>query len=193
MTIQNLLNEIKEKNYTDIIFDFDETLCTLHIDWAAWGEDILSFIHQYEPGFANPHNHREMNNLVKTHGGEYRKKLIEINRHLEKKYFSGYSRNVTALSFLKACSGIARVHLWTSNFNTTLDQVLEELGIDNLFRTKVFNNSVTYMKPDPDGFSYINTGDVPPGQFLFIGDSDSDRGASEALGIRFVHVLDIQS
>ena len=192
MDIQNHLKQIREENTTDVIFDFDETLATLHIDWGAWGRDILDFIHRYEPGFGSPHNHREMNALVRSHGLDYRNKLKEINRTLEQQYYSGYTTNHTAMRFLKEVADVARVHLWTSNFDTTLVPVLGELGIDDLFTTTIYNNTVTYIKPDPEGFSYINRDKRPVSQFIFVGDSDSDRGAAEALGMRFLHVLDIQ-
>ncbi|MFW5703793.1 MAG: HAD family hydrolase [Patescibacteria group bacterium] len=191
MSINDLLTEIKITPITDIIFDFDETLATLHIDWSRWGEEMASIIQRYESGPYNIFSHHALNELTRKHGLEFRREMIENNGPAEQRNCSGYTKHEPILRLLRQASEQSRVHLWTSNNRETVQPLLEELEIDNLFTRKVFYNDVTYIKPDPDGFTLINTDGITAEQFMFVGDSASDAGACSAAGIRFVHVDEV--
>jgi hypothetical protein len=51
MTIQELENYLKEKDKRHVIFDFDQTLATLLIDWSAWREKMKEFFSSYRIDF----------------------------------------------------------------------------------------------------------------------------------------------
>ncbi len=191
MTIHQILKRITHERITDIIFDFDETICTLQIDWGAWSVEMDRFIRQFEPEFHGSLSHTAINQLTRTYGPEFRRALIEKNTDLEHAHYHGYTRVDQGLALLKAVAGECNVHLWTSNNRQTVTPVMQKEGIDKLFTTTVCYNDVLYIKPDPDGFRLINTTNLPVSQFLFIGDSASDRGVCEALGIEFIDVLSI--
>lgn len=191
MTIDLILKRIKHEDITDIIFDFDETICTLQIDWGAWSVEMNRFIRQFEPEFHASLSHTAINQLTRTYGPEFRRALIEKNTDLEHAHYHGYTVVDQGLALLMAVAGECRVHLWTSNNRQTITPVLHSEEIDSLFTTIVCYNDVLYIKPDPDGFRLINTSNLPVLQFLFIGDSASDRGACEALGIEYIDIRTI--
>jgi FMN phosphatase YigB (HAD superfamily) len=192
MTIEAFIARIKTEQRTDIIFDFDETLCTLRIDWGSWKQRIEEAIHPYDAAFSSAFSHRALNELTARLGRPFRNHIIEVNRAAERENYHGYSRNEAALEALGKASEIARVHLWTSNCRDTLTPILRELHIDGLFSTKVYFDDVMLIKPDPEGFSRINTTTAPVERFLFVGDSDSDRGACQTLGIEYVDVGELE-
>ncbi|MCX7996213.1 MAG: HAD-IA family hydrolase [Patescibacteria group bacterium] len=188
MSIDKQLERVSAGQKTNVIFDFDETLCTLHIDWGGWSNRMAEAIRRYDPEFRGYPSAEELNGLVHRYGQNFRQDMIEANALAEREFFSGYSRNDNALEFLRRVSNYAQVHLWTSNDRRTVEPILQELDIAGLFRHTVFNNDVTFMKPDPDGMRYINSEGLPVTEFLFYGDSAYDRGACEAAGIEFVHI-----
>lgn len=192
MNVAQILERIHNGSTTDIIFDFDETLCTLEIDWGAWSVEMDRFIRQFEPDFNGSLSHTAINQLTRMYGPEFRRALIEKNTDLEHAHYHGYTVVEQGLSLVKTVANKCRVHLWTSNNRQTVTPVMKKEGIDTLFTTTVCYNDVQYIKPDPDGFSLINTTNLPVSQFLFVGDSASDRGACEALGIAFIDVWSLK-
>ena len=49
-------------------------------------------------------------------------------------------------------------------------------------------SDVDYLKPNPDGFKLIDDGKTNIDQYLFIGDSSNDEGATKALGMDYFEV-----
>lgn len=188
MTSQQILNSAQEGDITDIIFDFDETLCTLHIDWGRWSRYMMPLFERYENGPVHPLSHTGLNELTKKHGRAFRDEVIAANIVAERQFYHGYTTHDTVLELLRRLSRHARVHLWTSNCRETVEPVLEELSIRKLFTQTVYYNDVMYIKPDNHGLSCITASSYNPDQYLFIGDSASDEGAAQKSGIRFVHV-----
>lgn len=193
MTIQEILRDIQKNNITDIIFDFDETISTLHINWGRWADQIAEAVRQFEPDYQTAVSARPIDTVTRKHGADFRKHIIQANAQFEGENYNGHIVNPLALELVKECAKVCRVHLWTSNNKETVQPLLDELHISELFDKKIFFNDVMYIKPDPDGFRHININRLPVEQFLFVGDSVSDRGACEAVGMRFFDVRDITS
>lgn len=189
MTIPHLIQDLKQKNKTDVIFDFDETICTLHIDWNNWYTEMTAFTQTYDPEFGNMFDNKVRNASVKRLGHDFWEKLVEKNIEVEGKYISGHTWNEKCVELVHECveAGM-RVHLWTSNCRETVEPVMGEKLMGEQFTHKVFYNDVMSIKPDPEGFGKINEGGLDVGRFLFVGDSNADRGACEAAGIEYVDV-----
>lgn len=192
MTIDAFIKDIKKNGITDIIFDFDETLATLDIDWGAWEKAMTTHIREYEPTFSTSYSQGELNALTRKSGKEFRDKVIKVNATAEKQNYKGYTVNEIAVELLKACAKVSRVHLWTSNDLRTVGPLLIEMKIDRYFATTIFSGDVMYLKPDPIGFEKINIANQQAEKFVFVGDSAADRGAAEALGMKFVDVRDLE-
>lgn len=192
MTIQEFISDVKARNISDVIFDFDETLCTLDLDWGKWADQMLEVLKKYNPEHSNAYSQTELNDATRKLGKEFRTVIVKENAKAEKANYKGYSKNELALELLKQLRKVCRVHLWTSNDLRTVGPILIELGIANYFAASVFSGDVMFLKPDPDGFEKINMMKLPPEKFLFVGDSAADRGACEAVGIQYIDVRDLQ-
>jgi len=81
-------------------------------------------------------------------------------------------------------------HIWTSNNRKTLEPVMKDLPVADVFSKIVTKEEVNLLKPSPDGFKVIF--DPKKDQlddFLMIGDSDQDEGAAKNAGIDFFPVV----
>ena len=78
--------------------------------------------------------------------------------------------------------------MWSSNSSKAIDKVLKEEGLDKCFKLIVSRSDVDYLKPNPDGFKLIDDGKTNIDQYLFIGDSSNDEGATKALGMDYFEV-----
>ena len=78
----------------------------------------------------------------------------------------------------------------TSNFDSRLHGVIEELGIASQFDLVLTSGQVCARKPSPRILQKLmaETG-VPPEKCCLAGDSlTADKGAAEAAGVRFFHI-----
>lgn len=184
---------IIDNNKKHIIFDFDETLCTLLVDWAPWRKEMDALFALYgltpknEPGF----NYAEIiNRCVEKDGDGVRERVLEINYRIEKEHYSGYALSPLAMPLLELSKKYAKLYLWTSNDRRTVTPILEELNISKLFEKIVTRNDVKYSKPKADGFFLIHDKKSPLSQYLLIGDSRSDSGAAIDAGIDFLNIAE---
>lgn len=188
MQRSSFLEYLKRNKKKHVIFDLDETLVTLKINWNFWIEDMVNLFNKYGITHNNSDFAISENELIKKYGNDMRKKITEINYRHEKKYFSGYIKHTNILEILNFVYEKADLHLWTSNDKRTIMPVLQELKIDNYFKTIVTRNDVEFIKPDPSGFKIINKSSSSLYEFIFIGDSSADKGAALGAGIEFMHV-----
>ena len=197
-TIPNINKErffsyLETHNITDIIFDFDETLCTLEIDWYAWGDELNPFIKQHVKNFTTAWSHTELNKAIQEAGEQFKEELTARNIQLERKYYNGYTRDEEALKLLQEVAEKGyQLHLWTTNCKETVEPILQEVGIDKLFTNIAYFNNVQFIKPDPYGFTVLNPNNLPKEQFVFVGDSSSDKGVCDALNIPFFHINNVK-
>jgi phosphoglycolate phosphatase-like HAD superfamily hydrolase len=181
-------------HYQHIIFDFDETLATLHIDWSGWYGGISEIILKYEPSTDLPQviPHTLFNAYVKKYGGPIRKELWEFSADFELKANKGLTPNPTALSLLTSIGDDKKVYLYSSNSRRIILESLEKLGITNRFEKIVARDDVDFIKPDPHGFMLIYDGHSPLTQYVMVGDSSSDSGLAKNAKIDFINVSNIQ-
>lgn len=192
MNIKEFEIYLKEKNKKHIIFDFDETLCTLLIDWTNWIKEMEEVFSQCnvklstsESGYSS--YAKAQNICIKQRGDE----ILEINYSNEKEYYSGYDLSPVAIPLLELAKNYAELYIWTSNDKRTVLPILKELNIDKLFKKIIYRNSATYIKPNPEGFNLINERNNPKSEYLLVGDSEADKGAAIESGIDFLNIKEI--
>jgi FMN phosphatase YigB (HAD superfamily) len=190
--VHRFLETLHEKGYKRIIFDFDETICTLNIDWYSWSNTITGFIRTYDPEFSGALSHTRLNDAMRKLGPEFKEKLTNVNIKAEREEYHGYDRDEEMIEFVKEAAKEFTIHLWTTNCLETVTPVLTEVGLDDVFTNSAFFNNVPLIKPDPAGFKIISQDESNKGEFIFIGDSNSDEGAASALGIPFYHVNEVK-
>jgi HAD superfamily hydrolase (TIGR01549 family) len=195
MNIKEFENYIKEKNKKHIIFDFDETICELLINWKNWCKEIEELASDYdvelktsEFGFQNIQNA-----CIKKGGKEAWDKILEISYRNEKECYSGYKLVPVSLPIISLAKKYAELYVWTSNDQRTVMPILKELKINSSFSKVVARNDVDFIKPNPEGFYLIYDKNNPKSDYLMIGDSEADLGASKDAGIDFINIKELSA
>ncbi|MFA6047609.1 MAG: HAD-IA family hydrolase [Parcubacteria group bacterium] len=185
---------LRSKSKKHIIFDFDQTLCDLLINWDDWAKEMkalyLSFRINLDP---EKHGHLELQNMcVEKYGDEARDKILEINYRNEKDCSLGYKLLPATISILSLAKNLARLYIWSSNDRLTIKPILDEVGVEKLFSKIITRNDVTYVKPNPEGFYLIYNKNNPKSEYLMIGDSQADEKAAKEAGIDFLKIADLK-
>lgn len=191
MTILAFMEWLRANSKRYVIFDVDETLLTLHIDWPAWGEAIEQLFLSYDKNYTGSAYSgwaEAENDFMQRFGAEFRKKLIATSYRLEKQTFSGFTPNTTCIALCKAVAKSYPIGIWTSNDKRTVANPLREVGVFSLADSIVTRNEVNFLKPDPDGFRFFKKPEFSASDYVMIGDSQADKGAAKQAGISFFHV-----
>jgi phosphoglycolate phosphatase-like HAD superfamily hydrolase len=176
-----------------IIFDFDETLCTLLIDWTPWRKklDELFVTSDLTPKNEPDFNYADIvNRYIEKYGKAGRDEIVALNYRIEEDYYSGYELSPIALPLLESAEKFAQLYLWTSNDRRTVVPILRELEIVDKFQKIVTRNDVDYVKPKAAGFALIHDGRSARSRYLLIGDSRSDSGAAIDASIDFINIAE---
>lgn len=192
MRLENRLGRYIEKNdKTDIIFDLDGTLFRLNIPWERWDFGIRETLIKidssiYETYSAGNISLSELENrYTSTFGATLKKILIDHRRTFEATYRGISTPNQDLLRFLNKSHNYRKNYIWSSNTRSTIENVLEQYGISELFDTIVSGDDVNLLKPEPEGFFSLYTPDRAKEKYLMIGDSPLDMRAAENAGIDF--------
>lgn len=180
-----------------LIFDFDETIGTLLMDWTDVYGGMLRVIQKYEPTFALPSNqinsehvNAELeNSFIKKFGKPLRLDLVKFHQEFEVSHYTGCQPNPAVVEFIKNAQGF-EVFVWSNNHVDALKLGLKDLNLETAFKRIVTCDMVLFSKPHPEGFSHLSVAGSSLEQYLMIGDSSNDEKAAAAAGIDFLHVDD---
>lgn len=174
------------------IFDFDKTICTLEADWDIWREQRKEIVKKYDPDFSDTYlNHATQNERFKKYGEGFKKDAGEQARKFEMSI--AICRPIhSVIELIKSLEG-KKLYIWSSNSKEVVEKYLREFGIFEKFERIISFVDVEYLKPNPDGFKYIEAEnpDMNLSEVIFIGDSDADKGVAEVIGIDYLDVQDI--
>lgn len=192
--MQELLDQLNAHPKKHLIFDFDQTLCKLLVDWRHWHENIAKLFQSYEPSFKEDeatHIHVQENYFISKYGPEVKKKIDEFGYDAENNYTQGFVPHPELIAVLPRLKEKYSLSLWSSNHRLTVIPILASLGIDKYFDLIVPINDVVLVKPDADGFTRLihPNFNYPLSDYLMIGDSRSDENAAKNSGIDFFNVI----
>ena len=179
-----LSDYIKKHNKSHLIFDFDETIGKLLLPWDEWFVDVAGEIYKQFPTFKNRGFVQIHNQFVENHGNEALKLIRKLNEQFETNKLQGFERNEELITFIKN-NPQYKYYIWSSNSNKTIRKFLKILGFESTFSKIVSRSNTRYIKPNPVGFNLIKDKSVSLDNYLFIGDSSSDKKVSEKIGIDF--------
>ena len=169
-----------------LIFDFDETITMIDMDWSQYYAQMAKVYEQFDSSRQHPvfHSYDSYNDFVVEHGEEAVKLIQAANREYEQKMNRGFIPNHELIELIKNASGF-ELFVYSSNSRATVERGLIELGIKDYFEQIVSRDEVAYIKPNPEGFLLIYDPDIPKKDYLMIGNSSADQGMAEAVGIDF--------
>lgn len=190
MLMTNLIPFLSSHPKKILIFDFDETIARIVIDWSAWHKGVAAIIkqfdarHIYSPG----REHLSINEAIRAHGKPLRGQLWQFSETYEATFATGLEVNKPMVEFIKNDQAY-RKFLYTSNSKIVVRRYLAELEIETCFERVCFRDDVHFVKPDPDGFWHVLFDkSVGLNEYLMIGDSSSDEGMAQAVGIDFFKI-----
>lgn len=187
------LSTYLEKNpKTHLIFDFDETLAWLKIDWPQRYQALTEIYQTYEADYDYESQQFDIgyNQYARKYGAEFAKKIDEFYQAFELEHLSEIEPYPELVSLIKkwAQDGTYQLYLYTSNTRPTIESALTKLGLENCFSKTVTRSDVQLIKPDPEGFGLIYEPGQDKEQYLMVGNSSSDEGMAQAAGIDFYEV-----
>ena len=111
---------------------------------------------------------------------------------MEQDHYQGYAIIPEAMALLEQLyQENKQLYLLTSNCREVVLPILDELKITGYFRKIITVGDVPNIKPSIAPFALIDDGS-PKTDYLMVGDSASDRGFAENVGIEYLDVADIK-
>lgn len=191
MSLVSFLEKYPKKH---IVFDLDNTLAILHIDWNGFRDALWEHVCKFDSQIIKEQDNAKgraihlYNAVILKHGKEGKELVDTFCEVWEKEKYSGYSANEELVKFMKTNANFYTYHVWTSNNRETIIPVLEDLGIKSLISNIVTKESSRLGKPFPDGFNEIFDNSFNKSDYLMVGNSNHDRDAAKAAGIDFLRV-----
>lgn len=175
-------------NASYLAFDFDETLVTLDVDWAAARQELLEWLNTTYHFDGRPFRiHQMVDEAAMEHGLQVKTQAQKIFS----RYESGcsYIANPLLIDYLK--HGTRPWAILSNNCSSTIAPILEELKLEPA--VLIAYEQVEHFKPHPEGLNLIlKTFQAAPTELVYIGDKDTDRQAATACAVPFLFVQDLQ-
>jgi len=172
--------------FRHVIFDLDNTIVDLNVDWANARKEIIQYIKGVgiRVGDEEKFSLWEMPFRIKEFGG-YKKEMDKIFERWEKKAIEegkvkkrGYAVELIEKLDEKILGIVS------NNCHSTIERVLKEIGIRDRFRYVIGRDDVYEVKPLPGIVEEaIKKGGVQKKESLFVGDSKWDFIAGSKAGV----------
>ncbi|PIQ71427.1 hypothetical protein COV87_03470 [Candidatus Roizmanbacteria bacterium CG11_big_fil_rev_8_21_14_0_20_37_16] len=159
-----------------LIFDLDETLIRLEIDWSGVYKMLFTAIKNIDSSLISkvPESALEFYNLVNMttskHGEKAKKKLDQTIAEYEMSHYLRYTPNPSLMSFIRTHKDTYSFSLWTSNAKRTIRDFLQKEQFEQFFENIITLESVLLTKPNTYGFSMIYNSNNSKRDYLMIGD-----------------------
>ncbi|MFA5187715.1 MAG: HAD family hydrolase [Patescibacteria group bacterium] len=172
--------------YRLVIFDFDDTLLHLDVDWKAVKADIVKLAHDAGVKVDESQNLVHMGNRLSAHHGL---KAGVDGVYLKHELICAKSRSYKPFMPMLAIarelkSKGMRLGIASGNHTDSIKRILSDLGMLDAFDIICGRDATPRSKPAPDQLLLImeKTG-VKNGDVIFVGDSMHDQLSAKAAGI----------
>ncbi|OGD63432.1 hypothetical protein A2160_03140 [Candidatus Beckwithbacteria bacterium RBG_13_42_9] len=185
------------KNYPKkhLIFDLDETLVTLKIDWSEFRPGFRKLANEIDPEVVKqvPEKPKMSNilysKLIAKHGAKAKKPLLKYSADYEDSHYLGFIENKPLINFIREKHDDFALYIWSSNNAKTISLVVKQLGFKDFFKKIISKEDVNLLKPYLDGFNLIfDTKKHRLEDFLLIGDNFLDEKAAKNAKIDFLNM-----
>lgn len=157
ISTQELLQKIENGSHNEIIFDFDETIARLVIDWSHFHVYMKELATQYRV----EKEREEMNTdgfsryMIEKFWEEWKAGIEGVFEKTESTHLSWLKINYALVDFIKNNREKYKFHILSNNMHSTLITALKELELEDYFINIFGRNSVPRPKPFPDGIEKI--------------------------------------
>ena len=189
--VQQLTQVLKKGNKKALIFDFDETLFFLILPWEKHRQELVEIA--MELGIPNdkmaPGITTLTNQIISLYGKRGKEKVYQKAKRFEIKDLKEVLVNKELVDFVLVQRHNYEFFIWSSNMSSTIEPVLEQYNLKEVFSRVVTKDKVDLIKPYPDGFYQIHNPDkYKRSDYIMIGDSQHDQMAAERVGIDFFKI-----
>lgn len=176
-------------SFDAIVFDLDQTLVELDVDWELVQEEIDR---RYGSCFGKritEYSMTELYDVARTEG--IHEELMELLSTVEGKGID----TATMLPLSKCARTLeSPVTVCTANSVDVAWKVLEKYNIADNIESVVGRETLTKQKPSPEPLDHcLESVNVEPGNALFVGDSRDDARAAQAAGTSYLHPKQIRT
>jgi phosphoglycolate phosphatase-like HAD superfamily hydrolase len=180
---------MKTRKIDLVIFDFDDTLLHLVIDWKAVKSEVVKVMADKGMGTDPAERLVPMSNRLSEDPG-LKSEIDSIYLSFESRCASGRGYRVIPemVALVKELrSGGLKLAIASGNHSGSIKEILSQIGLLGSFDIICGRDSVSRNKPAPDQPMLImgNLG-ITAGKTLFVGDSVNDEGAAKAAGIAYI-------
>ncbi len=184
------LNDFMIENKKVLIFDFDETIGTLRVNWKKVKSDIHDLYKKmYNIDYDSIWISDTLNKVYKRFGKEAKEAANNLIKSHELKNLKEFAFNNKVRDFIVENSNKYIIVVWSGNSSDIVKHALNE--IIGCFKLIIGREEVGLLKPEPEGLDLIlKKFDVKREDCLLIGNSHVDEGAARNGGIDFVHIDD---
>lgn len=179
---------------THLIFDFDETLFWLVLDWDRFFEAMEKELAPLDRTLYDDLAAQKrsltgtLNAYVETYGIKAKQIITNMSVRFEEAHLQDVIPNPALVDFVSAHRDKYRMSIWTSNTSRIVEKVLEEHKLSGVFSRVASQLEVMMLKPYGDGFRYLAQSGIPKDRYLMIGNSQADAEAAKAVGIDYFHI-----
>ena len=189
--LMNLKTYLQNNSKKYLVFDFDLTLVELLIPWHIVINRTREYFESINPILAKEcedFGYEGYNKMIKKYGSEVKKTIDKLYLEDETHKSREVRLNHEALNFISSNQGKYNFYVWSNNQRTTLEEILKENNLNNLFKSTVSGTDVKLFKPDPEGFYRLYDTSQNKKDYLMIGDSENDKKAAENSGIDYLYL-----
>jgi HAD superfamily hydrolase (TIGR01549 family) len=186
---------LKQHPKTHLIFDLDKTICWLILPWQHWQDKIKEKLIAvdkplYQKYIIGKISLSELQNQYISKFPSTKQLFIKNNTWFETTLLQNTIPNPQIMKFIKNSQNSSpyTFYLWSSNTKKTVTAILKKYTLSRRFKKIITCNDIAMIKPHPEGFTLIKEKNIPLTNYLFIGDSKSDKQAAQAVGIDFFQV-----
>lgn len=188
--VQGLKNQIEQGKYKRIIFDLDETLTHVALAWPIG----IKLLIERSPAEHQKHmreqfagmSYSDIVNPVLVNDPDFLPVVLSWANEFEQTATS-HRPYKELVEYIPELSKIHDLFIWTSNTSAIAEWTLGELEILQHFDKIVAREDVRLIKPEVEGWQYIDDG-TDPSHYLFVGDSVYDQKTAETLGMDFYKI-----
>jgi len=177
-----------------LIFDLDETLALLHINWNTIRQGVFKIVSRYDEQLVHSMVDEHFvtiylaNKAVSKYGKKIKEEITAFWSDYEKNNYSGYTPNTELIKSVISLDSRYKKYIWTTNTLYPINDFLKKEGITSQFEKIISHEKVLRLKPEADGFAEIYVPRTPLADYLMIGDSINDEGAAKNVGIEFFKI-----
>lgn len=172
-----------------MIFDFDETLFTLHLPWELYYKPVYVECLRLDRSLAQfkyQHISELENEAVSRLGADFKAWIRRHSQEFESRRLEGVTEHKQITDWIRQESGDRQIYLWTSNMLSTVAPILTRSGLIGRFTSLITKDSVQFLKPNPEGFFHLfEPLTQDRSEYIFVGDSEVDQIAAREAGVEF--------